>query len=252
MDFDRVRSLPASIKLTDAFLDLFYARVTLENIFSDIVGTDFRTCIPAALSLRQVLDYLTSDDREAEETLETQHPRLLRALDDFEVVFRAELANADAYYVTRKGAFDTKILVEQGAALWSADLTQKVPNSAFDIGEAGRCIAFELGTAAGFHILRATEAVMYAYWKTLNEEGKVLKNRNLGALISSLEQIDQADQKIIAALLQLKDLHRNPLMHPEDTLTVEQAMRLYGVAQSAVDAMLAHIPFPEIDPDDVA
>jgi hypothetical protein len=52
--------------------------------------------------------------------------------------------------------------------------------------------------------------------------------------------------KVLAALQQIKDPHRNPLAHPEETLTLEEAVGLFGIVQSAVNAMLKEIP--EIKP----
>jgi hypothetical protein len=37
-------------------------------------------------------------------------------------------------------------------------------------------------------------------------------------------------------------LHRNPLIHPEDALTLDEALGLLGMARSAITAMLAFLP----------
>jgi len=49
---------------------------------------------------------------------------------------------------------------------------------------------------------------------------------------------------LLASLQQIKDLHRNPLAHPEETLTLEEAVGLFGIVQSAINAMLKEIPDP--------
>ncbi len=54
--------------------------------------------------------------------------------------------------------------------------------------------------------------------------------------------------KVLSCLQQIKDLHRNPLMHPEETLTLEEAISLFGICQSAISAMLKEIPDPAIVP----
>ncbi len=47
-----------------------------------------------------------------------------------------------------------------------------------------------------------------------------------------------ADSKVTAALDQIRDLHRNPLMHPEDTLTLPEADALFGLAEAAIVAII--------------
>jgi hypothetical protein len=44
--------------------------------------------------------------------------------------------------------------------------------------------------------------------------------------------------KQITDLLQIvKDNYRNPLMHPEDTLDVDEAISLFGLGQSVIEAL---------------
>jgi hypothetical protein len=44
-------------------------------------------------------------------------------------------------------------------------------------------------------------------------------------------------------LLQIiKDNYRNPIMHPEDTLTPDEARTLMGICQSAIEIICQHLP----------
>ena len=47
------------------------------------------------------------------------------------------------------------------------------------------------------------------------------------------------DEKIINALDQMRTLHRNPISHPDENLSIDEAMVLVGLAQSAIVAMAA-------------
>ncbi|MBI2836370.1 MAG: hypothetical protein HYX85_01590 [Chloroflexi bacterium] len=47
-----------------------------------------------------------------------------------------------------------------------------------------------------------------------------------------------ADQKVISILDQIRSLHRNPTIHPEEVLTINQAMTLFAIAQSAMVSMV--------------
>jgi hypothetical protein len=50
-------------------------------------------------------------------------------------------------------------------------------------------------------------------------------------VLKKIQEHNAGDPKVVAALIQIKDLHRNPLIHPEDTLTVEQALNLLGIVR---------------------
>lgn len=101
---------------------------------------------------------------------------VLTALDKFETILTAELGAADAYFVSKKGGYDTIDLIARAEVLFPADLASKAPEAVQDIAEAGRCLAFELGTAAGFHLLRANEAVLLRYWDAITGGQKRPKN----------------------------------------------------------------------------
>ncbi len=45
-----------------------------------------------------------------------------------------------------------------------------------------------------------------------------------------------------ASLQQLARLHRNPIIHPEVILTVDEAITILGIVRSVIGAMLAVLP----------
>ena len=61
--------------------------------------------------------------------------------------------------------------------------------------------------------------------------------RNWGIYIKALRNCG-ADQKVVVILEQIKDLHRNPVIHPEEKLTNEEALSLIGIMDSAVTAII--------------
>ena len=48
-----------------------------------------------------------------------------------------------------------------------------------------------------------------------------------------------ADAKVLAILEQIKDLHRNPVIHPEVELSNDDAQSLIGIMDSAITAIVA-------------
>jgi len=162
---------------------------------------------------------------------------------EFETVIRNELAVADVYFVTRKGAYDAYSLIATGEVLCSSDLGIKVPPAIVEIREAGKCLAFELCTASGFHMLRAVELVLRNYWDAISGKKPHPSRKNIGAYLNQMEKHNVGTSKVIATLKQIKDLHRNPLMHPSESLTLTDAIALIGICVSAMNAMLKEIPF---------
>ncbi len=165
----------------------------------------------------------------------------------FETVLAAELGLEDLYLVFQKRGYDNKALIDNATILFPDDLIKKVPEAKFDIDQAGKCIAFELITAAGFHLHRANEAVLHRYYDAVIKGAERPKGRNVGEYIQTLEKEGCGNPKVIAALKSLKDLHRNPLIHPEQSLeSIDDAIALLNAIHSVIVHMLKEIPEPEI------
>jgi hypothetical protein len=86
---------------------------------------------------------------------------LTSAANKFEAVLAAELGVTALYVVTKKSGFDTSDLIGNGEVFFPPDLAAKVPEAVKDVQEATKCIAYELPTAAGFHLHRANESVCF-------------------------------------------------------------------------------------------
>lgn len=81
-------------------------------------------------------------------------------LEKFETVFAAEMAEATSYYVPRRGIFFTPSLVEAADESFPKEMLSFIPDKTkVDWKAAGRCLAFNLLTASGFHVARAVEGI---------------------------------------------------------------------------------------------
>jgi hypothetical protein len=120
-----------------------------------------------------------------------------------------------------------------------------MPESCFEeIDESGRCLAYERPTASGFHILRAVELTILAYLLAIPRFVMPPINRqNWGEYIEQLRKANgdgkTADKETIDHMQSLKDHHRNPLMHPRDTLTIPEAVSLFAIGQSTIEIIVA-------------
>lgn len=162
-----------------------------------------------------------------------------QAISSFKTVLEAEFQTASVYLVTAKRGYDVPTLLENAETIFPPELNSKIPQVQDDLREAGKCLAFNLGTAAGFHLLRALETVVCSYWYVVMNKSPLPSNRNLGNYINEMARGDHpARKKVLFALRQVKDLHRNSIMHPEETLDLDQAIALLGTVQSAIALML--------------
>jgi hypothetical protein len=173
-------------------------------------------------------------------------------LTHFTGVLSAELGSCDLYFISQKRGHNMKILIFAAERNLDESLMSVLSEQCIhEIREAGRCIAFDLPTAAGFHMFRAIETVVLMYFPILNLQPLDDRMRNLGNYIKLIsgEKVDnqivpadkKVDDKIIGMLNHLKDTYRNPLMHPELVLKDEEAQDLFQFGLSAVSTMVRDI-----------
>jgi hypothetical protein len=253
-ELQKLRSLSNPIREWDARSILYSADTELAGLLANqFMHSSMRACYGPAQTLLRAIREITRrpwDRTDQEKQLDFLDGwAVVDAHNRFEVVFSAEMSVANTYWVTNKAAYDTVELISRGETLFPIDLPSKVPEAMYDVREAGKCLAFELSTAVGFHALRAVEAVLRRYWKAVSGGAAHPAQKNIGVYLKKMEKEKYGDAKVIAVLTQIKDLHRNPLMHPEDQLTIDDAIALIGIAQSAIVAMLKELPVLPINPE---
>jgi hypothetical protein len=186
------------------------------------------------------LNLASDDDRPA--LLEERKAAIKDIALRLNATLASELAVAQAYHVTRKGAFNLGLLVTDATAIFSDDVrTEMDSDERENIVHTGRCLAFEVPTAAAFHIFRAAESVMRRYYVAVVGTVPAKKLRNWGAYLKNLQTHGGADPKILYSLEQIKDLYRNPTIHPETKYTPEEALSLVGLAENLISSMIREI-----------
>lgn len=169
------------------------------------------------------------------------------ALERFEHNFAAELREAATYYVSQVGMYNTADLVERADHGVPDEVRQFVSDKALgEIRSAGRCLAFDLPTAAGFHVLRAAECVLDDYYRLY--AGQAYKEqKNWGSYVAELEKLHgdkrphRPSVRVIRNIRQIKDLDRNPIMHPRTVLENVDALLTFHIALSAIGEMAKEI-----------
>lgn len=168
-----------------------------------------------------------------------QFGEIPKKIDAFKSVFAAECTDVDVYSVGQIAIYKTSALVSDGAGIIPPDVRQDVPvETLIEFNSAGRCLAFDLPTACGFHALRGLELVMDDYLKSF---GIGSKKRTWNDYIKALTRLTEMPKtgakpapKVAAMLDRMRELERNPLMHPRDTLDAVQADMLFKLCAITV------------------
>ena len=248
-----------SNKVKDVFFDLFFARQALAGAHGE---DSLRVSKPNILSLIHAIDAIVPRGQDgdltpesgqllSDETTEINYSRgsaLRTAVTKFETVLAAELQSLDTYFISQKGTYSTPDLIEHAENMFPDAIRDDLPAQAVrDIQEAGRCLALDTPTAAGFHILRAIEAVMAKYYLLVIGNPIPTRMRNWGIYLKKLSQSEKVDTKITSFLDHIRENYRNPITHPEVILTSDEVEVLLGVATSAIRQMILAIQMLELE-----
>ena len=229
--------------LKDYYFTLLVAESWVDFFINDEM-IPMTVCKGAAIKISDSIKRVAPRAQEEREKLDMEREvsymdlyGIIEGAKEFEIVFSAEAQNMATYFVSKKGIYDTNDLVLKADNLLTDAVKDLISDEAkTDIREAGRCLAFDLATAAGFHIARAVERVLIDYLKVLCPDKINNLNdgqRNLGGYIK-LAKDNGCEARVCNSLDQFRELHRNPLMHPEAVLTIDEAIVLLGIAQSAI------------------
>ncbi|MBX4892103.1 hypothetical protein [Rhizobium bangladeshense] len=164
-------------------------------------------------------------------------------IDTFRSVFEAECHDVDFYSVGQIAIYKTRDLVANASHVIPDEFRFGMTNEALkEFDDAGRCLAFDLPTACGFHALRGTELVMDDYLKAFGVTKKIVSwNDYIKAaedLAKSEKPGPKPSQKVTAMLDRMRSLDRNPLMHPRDELDTSSANHLFSLAAVTVAEMI--------------
>lgn len=230
----------------EAFWPIAVARGVVHQLLENSVfAYSIRSARAPGAALIAYIDHLMAEaDKPSAASLGNYEANELnRQFNLFKTVLLAELETLNANFVTQKRGYDTATLIEAAENIFPPELPARVPEAVFDIQEAGKCIAFELPTAAGFHLHRANEAILHRYYDAVTGGKERPKSRNIGDYLAALNTHGVGDPRLKAALKDLKDLHRNPLIHPDQTLeSIDDAIALLNGIHNAVVYMLKEIP----------
>lgn len=235
---------------------IFFSTYELPSKLNSFAADDngFSTCKTVARGLSETIEswhkkHLYGEngefsiDRFDVELISYQYSDIVRRIDTFRSVFEAECRDVDVYSVGQISIYKTSALVSGASGAIPSDIAAHLPPVTLEeFDNAGRCLAFDLPTACGFHALRGLELVMDAY---LNSFGVTTSGfRSWNDYISAASELSKQEgagkkpsAKVTAMLDRMRSLDRNPLMHPRDKLDPISADMLFRLATITVVEM---------------
>ena len=247
------RSIAPEDRLFKATLSFLDARRWLRSFIEEAANTPLPRSRETAQGLLQLLDSIDSGyeytgevERESKALLgDDNYYAIRKAYSEFSEAFTHECKEADVFFVSEKRIYKTRSLIENAEKSLPEDVLARLDDqTVYDIKQAGRCLAFDIPTAAGFHILKAVESLIREYHLRVTGAHIPKRSRNWGQYIMRLNNAG-ADRKVTGFLDHIREFYRNPIVHPEVTLTLEEALSLFGAAMSAIvqlDAAIQSLP----------
>ncbi len=151
----------------------------------------------------------------------------------------AEASTFNAYILTEK-RMDARRLVEKPESFLRQETFAKLPPVAhYDIKQAGKCIAFETPTAGAFHLLRATEDTLRAYYQCFIKRSR-LSNPTWGDVIKALrtrKRKPKPDKTLLDHLDNIRFNFRNPTDHPEMIYGMDEVQDLFPLVADVLNRM---------------
>lgn len=230
-----------------AGLDVKIYMLSLFNIFKNLT-----VCRAKANELINAIDQGREWIRTTEHSewyksnpdVDAKFQNIINVAKEFEIVLSAELQTLTTYHITQKGIYSTSDLIEHAEKILPDHVLAKIDiKAAEEIRESGKCLALDCATASAFHMMRATEEVMHEYYISVCKPKPVKRLENWGAYIAELQKSLKPEVKeVVAMLQQIKDRHRNLIMHPEIALSPDEAFTLFEIAQGTIIAMADKLP----------
>jgi hypothetical protein len=242
---EAVKTLTPKDKRSDSIFTLWMVQSALEGLLTaSVFSSNLRSSRQLAQSMIAALKRETDPAMDWEAELGYAASGLIQTYAQLKTALVAEIGTFPSYFVNQKGSFDTLTLLDEPWRIFPADLWTKIPEARFDVAEAGKALCYEVPTACGMHVFRVVETVLRRYYTQVTNGKAQPKVRNIAVYINAMRQAKCGDEKVLGILEHLSKLHRNPLMHPDAALTLDEAISTIGMSHSAITAMLQVIPAP--------
>lgn len=220
---------------------VLFTKDHIEKLLKELDEANYEVSIAGANKLRRFLSDL-EEQEENEKIGESLSSDLKKEMTPFEKIVFAESQTKHIYILpTRR--YNTDYLLNAPSLLFKRGVFEKVSElGRFDISSACRCILFGEGTAAAFHILRATEETLKQYYFH-HKKQKRLKNPMWGPMTSELrnKKTNKPPEVLLNTLDMVRKSYRNPTQHPDAIYDIESSQDLFGVCIDLIGKMVVDL-----------
>jgi hypothetical protein len=186
-----------------------------------------------------------ADEIEKDEKLEFVPPEMISKICtlaySLENTLIAESEGKVTYLLTDKRLDIGKLLSKQSALL-APDVWSSLPSvCVYDFSGACKSVAYELPTAAAFHILRCTEGVLRHYYLGVIKQKRLKPDqRTWGAMVSQMraKRLNTPSVELLDVLDRIRVNFRNPTNHPEKIYDIDEVQDLFGLCIDAINRMV--------------
>ena len=208
----------------------------IDRFLAEVVALELTVTDRAATKLKMARATLSARPKDARLT-PSESGELKSIMRELRPTLFAEAQGNVAFITTDKRLQVTKLLGEV-RGLMAPGVFDAMPEIArYDFGEAGKCIAFERPTAAAFHLLRGTEAVLRHFYCSIVKRGR--GQLMWGPIVGALrKRRDTPDPTLLNHLDNIRASFRNPTQHPEKIYDINEAQDLFGLCVESVNRMV--------------
>lgn len=211
--------------------------VNIDAMFRRLGELDLRVTINAAAGVEKLRNELAEVPDGTKLTKE-QSDKLRKLIFELRKTMEAELKLISAYTISPK-RLDIEKLTDDAGSLFAPGVFLSLTDVAkYDLGEAGRCIAFERPTAAAFHLMRATEEVLRGYYCFYVRRDR-MKTMLWYPMVQALQKHRRAKANDVLhrQLDNIRMSFRNPTQHPDKVYDIQEAQDLFGLCVDVINRM---------------
>lgn len=211
----------------------------IDRCLNELDELGLRVTSIAASQLRQFRAPLAETKDKTSKLSQEQAEALSKICSDLRRTLDCELITLQAFIVTPKRWDIDKLLNNIGHLMSQGTFSALPEPLRYDLTEAGKCIAFGRATAAAFHLLRGTEAVLRHFYCTLIHTKRV-SPLLWGPMVQDLRK--RAKSKKHTALYNnldnIREYYRNPTQHPEAIYDIDGAQDLLPLCFEVIGKMV--------------
>jgi hypothetical protein len=154
----------------------------------------------------------------------------------------AEAVDFSAYVVSPKRYSSEALLDDPGILMAPKVFDSLTPLAQYDFAEGCRAIAFELPTAAAFHLLRGTEEVLRNFYCSIVKQKRV-SPLLWGPMITGLRnrKTNPPPGVLLNNLDNLRLNFRNPTQHPDKVYDIHEVQDLLNLCIDVINRMVKYM-----------